>query len=511
MYINISNRREVLWDDYLIEKEETTANLVMHKPVKKELAFSFNTEYEAHHFGYPHCILMDNTYYMYYVTSIPFTEEQEAEKQALLAKGVTPFDAERCFYVCVMTSRDFKNWEKPDVGLFEIDGNTHNNMILRQKRDENFEEAFDNIFVFKDENPNCPADEKVKAIAMCYNWKKEFPGKRELWCYTSPDGIHFKLGWKMMAGDEPNGGIFDSQNIAWYDAQSGKYKCYIRGCHKNYEKQKDQRDILYTESYDFKKWSVPVRLQFGECDDYQLYTNSIKPYARAPHMSIGLPTRYIEREAWSQNFEQLGGEENVRRRKWRMEKWIPRAGLAVTEVVFMSSRDGVNWNRFDEAFMGPGPEHERNWVYGDSSYPMYNLFETPCEYPSKEKELSIFMSEGAHSGEGIFMYRYAMRLDGFASYHSGYKVSTLTTKPLIFEGSELSINFASSAIGFVYVDVLDETGKPIEGYHSCELFGNTTDRTVYFGQTCDVSSLAGRPIKLRFTMRDADLYSFIFS
>ena len=72
------------------------------------------------------------------------------------------------------------------------------------------------------------------------------------------------------------------------------------------------------------------------------------------------------------------------------------------------------------------------------------------------------------------------------------------------------MNFSTSAIGFVYVEILDEKGKAFEKYRSCELFGNTDDRTVYFGNSSDVAELAGKPIKLRFTMRDADIYSMVF-
>jgi len=72
------------------------------------------------------------------------------------------------------------------------------------------------------------------------------------------------------------------------------------------------------------------------------------------------------------------------------------------------------------------------------------------------------------------------------------------------------LNFSTSALGWIYVDVLDANNKPLEGWHSCELFGNTTDRTVYFGDSKDVSSLQGKVIRLRFTMRQADIYSYKF-
>ena len=220
-----------------------------------------------------------------------------------------------------------------------------------------------------------------------------------------------------------------------------------------------------------------------------------------------MPTRYTERKAWTQNYEQLCGKESADWRKSHLNK-SPREGLAITDAVFMSSRDGLTWNRFHECFMGGESETTYNWRYGDF-YLLYNLMEVPCEAPNTGTELCIVAQEQTAEKQ-VSWRRYSLRLDGFASYRADYEVKKLVTKPIIYDGNELSINFSSSPAGFVYVDILDETGKPIEGYHSCEIFGNSTDRTVYFGEGKDVSKLAGRPVKLQFTMRDADIYSFIF-
>lgn len=507
MYINIGNRREVLWDDYLVDREKTSARLVNHKPQKKELVCTLDKPWEANHLSYPHFIKLDDTYYMYYISSLPLTEEQKKEYQDE-TKGT--YDKANHFVICVLTSKDFQNWERPNLGFYEFNGTYENNVVLSQKITGTFDEAFDNAFVFVDENPDCPADEKIKALCMCYEFSKPFPDCRELWCYTSPDGLHFKRGWKMMDGSVPNGGIFDSLNVAWYDKDEKIYKCYMRGIHKRFENDEDIRDVRFSESKDFKTWTNPTSLKFGDSIDYPLYTNNVQKYYRAPHMYIGFPTRYVERKVWNKNFEQLGGETNAAVRKELMKKWGPRTGLAVTDSIFMCSRDGENWKRFDGMFMGPGLEHERNWFYGDSSYPMYNLRETPCEFPSKENEISMYMHEGARTGKGAYLYRYTLRLDGFASYHSDFETSVVTTKPFIFEGKELSINFETSAIGSVFVDVLDMDGKLMEQYRSCELFGNAYDRTVWFGESADVSELAGKPVRLRFTMSDADIYSFVF-
>ena len=106
-----------------------------------------------------------------------------------------------------------------------------------------------------------------------------------------------------------------------------------------------------------------------------------------------------------------------------------------------------------------------------------------------------------------------MRLDGFVSVHAKAKGGELLTKPLQFEGNRLTLNFATSAIGSVQVEIQDANGKPIPGFTLADcppLFGDAIERTVTWKAGSDVSRVAGQPVRLRFVMKDADLYSFRF-
>ena len=62
-------------------------------------------------------------------------------------------------------------------------------------------------------------------------------------------------------------------------------------------------------------------------------------------------------------------------------------------------------------------------------------------------ELSIYHRSGD---------RYVIRTDGFVSVHAGAKEGSLLTKPLIYSGRTLEINFSTSAMGFVQIEILDE-------------------------------------------------------
>ena len=63
------------------------------------------------------------------------------------------------------------------------------------------------------------------------------------------------------------------------------------------------------------------------------------------------------------------------------------------------------------------------------------------------------------------------------------------------------------------VEIQDAQGKPIDGFSlaDCpEMIGDRIDQAVTWKSGTDVSSLAGKPVRLRFRMKDADLYSFQF-
>ena len=92
----------------------------------------------------------------------------------------------------------------------------------------------------------------------------------------------------------------------------------------------------------------------------ELYTNGIIPYFRAPHIFLGFPMRYIDR-GWSEAIEDLP---ELEERRWRASV-SERYGSALTDGMFMSSRDGLTFNLWPESFIRPGLRPQDNWVYGD--------------------------------------------------------------------------------------------------------------------------------------------------
>jgi hypothetical protein len=107
-----------------------------------------------------------------------------------------------------------------------------------------------------------------------------------------------------------------------------------------------------------------------------------------------------------------------------------------------------------------------------------------------------------------------MRVDGFVSASAPLGGGELLTKPLQFDGDRLSINFSTSAAGSIRVELQDAARKPIPGFTlaDCNLqFGDQLNHTVSWKAGPDVSKLAKKPVRLRFQLKDADLYSFQFT
>lgn len=106
-----------------------------------------------------------------------------------------------------------------------------------------------------------------------------------------------------------------------------------------------------------------------------------------------------------------------------------------------------------------------------------------------------------------------IRRDGFISLHAGARGASVTTKVLQFSGNMLTINAVTAKKGAVRVELQDAAGKPLNGFKladCAEITGDEIDRVVRWKNGSDVSNFAGKPIRLRFVLRDANLFSMKF-
>lgn len=482
--IDLGNRLELFVDDYLIENLGGKAELRLHHPKPKGIALLHDSPWEGNGCGY-HTIIKDGSLYrMYY----------QAWQINFLPGGEVNDDP-NTITTCYAESRDGINWLKPELGFHEANGSKANNILLHSKHID----THHGLSVFKDENPNTIIDASYKAILVTNK-------PRGLIGYKSPDGIH----WSSMENSTViTDGAFDSQNLAFWDSVRGEYRAYWR--YFTEEKPDNPyvgiRAIRTATSKDFLVWENQTNLKYVDSPPEQLYTNQIKPYYRAPHLLIGLPTRYTD-HVWSESMRALP---EFKLREFRSAN-NKRFGTAVTEGLFMASRDGVTFKRWNEAFLRPGIERPGTWAYGNQ-YIGWSVVETKSEIEGAPNELSLYATESYFTGNSSALRRYTLRIDGFVSVNAPMSGGNLTTKLLTFKGSKLILNFSSSAAGGIQVEIQDETGNALPGFSlaDCpELFGDSLERRVKWKSGSDLSALNGKPVRLHFLIKDADIFSLQF-
>ncbi|SDD11720.1 glycoside hydrolase family protein [Niabella drilacis] len=481
--VNIGSRLELFVDGYLIDRLTGGGKIVLHHPQPREIVMIHDQPWEGSGSGY-HSIFKDgDKYKMYYKAW-----QHEASSDLTTAHPL---------YCAYAESEDGIHWTKPDLGLYEFKGSRNNNIVFVSGKMGKFNLNAGHPAVFKDDNPDAPADAKYKALLI----------DQGLIAFKSADGIH----WNLMSDDYIiKDGAFDSQNLAFWDADKKEYRAYWRFFSKGTPDKPyiGKRLIRTAVSKDFIHWTEQANIQYEDSPEEELYTNQIKPYYRAPHILLGFPARYIER-GWSPSMKALP---ELEEREKRAAKSL-RYGTALTESLLMASRDGVNFKRWNEAFLRPGIERNGTWTYGDQ-YIGWHLVETKAADPGAPNELSLYATEHYWKDRASYLRRYTLRLDGFVSVNAPLSGGELVTRPIIFKGNSLSLNFSTSAAGGIQVEVIDAaTNRPVKGFtlDDCyPVFGDTISRKVEWKKGSDLSPLQGKAVKLRFVLKDADLYAFQF-
>ncbi|MFA5191819.1 MAG: twin-arginine translocation signal domain-containing protein [Verrucomicrobiia bacterium] len=489
--IDIGSRRELFVDDFLIQKLGGKAELRLHHPEPREIALVHDAPWEGSGSGY-HSVFKDGKLYrMYY----------KAWQLDVQPPGTVKTNAHP-LYCCYAESDDGIHWRKPELGLHEFKGSKKNNIVMVPGKAGSAVADPGHPAVFKDENPDAPADARYKAIIRSAK-------PHGLLAFKSPDGLR----WTPMSdGPVITKGAFDSQNLAFFDPVRGEYRAYWRIFTAGVAdgttwKPSGVRAIRTATSKDFLNWNPHTDLTYVDSPAEHLYTNQIKPYHRAPHIFIGFPARYIER-GWSDSMRALPELQN---REWRAKASL-RYGTAITEGLLMASRDGVKFKRWNEAFLRPGIERPGTWHYGHQ-YIAWHAVETASALAGAPNELSLYAVENYWTGNSSEVRRYTLRLDGFVSVNAPMGGGEIVSKPLTFKGTKLTMNFATSAAGDIRVEIQNASGKPLPGFtlDDCPpIFGDSIERTVTWKNSGDVSSLAGKPVRLRFALKDADLFAVQF-
>jgi hypothetical protein len=508
--LNIGSNRELFVDGILVDRLDGKAELRLHRPVPREVVMVHDAPWEGNATAY-HSVFKDgDRYRMYYrAWNISVKGGQLSTSRDSL---------------CYAESDDGINWRKPELGLHEFQGSKANNMVISTPMAAGLQADVGGPAVFRDENPNSSPDARYKTFLISKKPLGMVP-------FKSPDGIH----WSPMT-DAPviTHGAFDSQNLAFWDSLRGEYRAYWRYFTEGVTdadtwKPAGIRAIRTAVSKDLLQWKNEADLTYVDSPPEQLYENGVSPYHRAPHLLIGFPVRYVDRarptstladdnqpadqaatDRWPPSLHALPDSEQRKLRSSLSERY----GSALTEALVMASRDGVNFKRWNEAFIPPGLERSGTWNYGQL-FVAWHLVETKSALQGAPNELSLYATEGYWTGAaGTALRRYTLRLDGFVSARApAGSGGAVTTKPLIFSGTRLYVNFATSAAGGMRIELQDPTGKPLPGFtgEDCdELFGDSLDRLVTWKGNADVAAVAGQPVRVRVLLQDADLFAFQF-
>jgi hypothetical protein len=458
--IDLGSRRELFVDGYLIEKLDG-AELRLQTARDEGVAFKLDKPWEGRFCAYTTII-------------------QDGEKLRAYYRGAShpQGDGTREETTCIAESADGKSWTKPSLGLFEVHGTRENNVILADQPPFSH-----NFCPMLDRREGVPADQRYKALAGL--------STSGLVAWISPDGIR----WKKLR-EEPvlTGASYDSQNVPLWSETEGCYVCYHRA---NID---GVRRIARLSSQDFIHWSDPKLMRYGLQSDpaaelplEHLYTNQTSPYFRAPHLRVAIAGRFFpgKRVLTPEQAARVGVD--------------PGYYNDCSDGVLMTTRGGDLYDRtFLEGFLKPAVGLE-NWT-SRTNYPALNVVQTGSG------EMSLYVNQN-YGQPTAHIHRYSLRLDGFAALHAGYEGGEMLTRPLAFEGKELELNFATSAAGSIRVEIQDAAGTPIPGFTAGECqdtIGNELDRVVQWKAGSDVSSLAGKPVRLRFILEDADLFSLRF-
>ena len=383
-------------------------------------------------------------------------------------------------YICYAESADGMRWRKPEAGVVEFKGSTDNNIIMPRNSQGWF-----------------LLDPAEKDPARRYKGLAEIGGTLNFRTMYSHDGIRWSNGElaKGMLVQDDSPGLF-------YDAISRQYVFLKR------KLENEHRRMIQTAfSDDFVHWRTDPYVFAPDEDDAK----------RATERGAQRMDFYGLRAFPYEGFY-LGLLDCFY--LWRMPG--PKTfhdGPIEVELVW--SRDAVHWNRVAPGqpviprgqpgtFDGGMVLGRSVLVHGDEIMVFYDA--AGCTHGCGSSSYGGPVTEDhVHEGEpgetrSIGLARW--RLDRFVSLDADGAMRSVITKPLNFSGKSLVINVDASH-GLVRVEVQDAAGKVIEGYEAAHCEPLRSDELAHTVKWSGRSELPeSRPLRLRFVMRNASLYSF---
>jgi hypothetical protein len=474
--IDIGTRRELFVDHHLIDRLENT-HLKLHEPVSGGVAICLDRPWEGPANGPAAVFRHDGRFMMYY-------------------RAMTLEPDDHSGVLCVAVSEDGVTWDKPNIGLIERGGQSENNIVAVESGTAHM------IWPWLDTRPGVPDSEKIKAITSEplsgeeHTAFKDPLGPKRLVFRGSADGFKFRKLDPQPELVSHLKNCFDGGNTMFWSEVEQQYVLYYRWFDDDWSK--GCRTMARTTSKDLLHWSESEPMIYGDTPREQFYTNNTEPYFRAPHLYIAPAARFMSgrRVVTDEQVEEIGLQ-------------LSHGyffGNDCSDAVLLTSRAGsTQYDRtFMEAFIRPGLGAS-NWT-SRTNYPLTGIL------PNGPDQVMLFVTRH-YMQDSWHIERLLLRTDGFASVTAPWAGGEMLTKPITFEGKHLEINYRTSAAGSVRIEIQDADGKPVPGYtleESVEIIGDEIERVVAWEDGAEVSKLAGQTVRLRFMLKDADLFAIRF-
>ncbi|MBN2291762.1 MAG: hypothetical protein JXM70_05015 [Pirellulales bacterium] len=471
--INVGGKKQLFIDKKFIESSRNV-ELVMNPPYQTgEVLIKADQPWE----------LQPNEGVVYFYSSVLKDKGRVRIWYDLFQQtGSGPYDHLR--RVCYAESQDGVHFIKPKLGLHEINGSKDNNVVLPG--------VIGGCAVWID--PKAPPADRYKTQTKVYP-----SGKFHM--HSSPDGIHWKLSAEIDAR-----GPKDTQTIIFWDKHLDRYVFYGRdkktaselNIHCRSVRRAEMTDLTDIKNTGLAIWPDETDLATYPMENGKVpvdyYGATVFPYEEAPGVYIMLANAY-----------------------WHWDKQSDHYAPATFDVRLAVSRDSKQFTRAGKRrpflTLGPAGRFDSRLVWAMPN-PIRMGDEIWIYYAGLNENHQNKLDPAAPGGKRLgAISRAIMRLDGFVSADAPYEGGELVTPAIRFSGKGLELNVDAGAGGCVLVELLDAEGKPIEGFSAKDaspVWGNSLRMPVTWGDKADVSRLAGKPIKIRFVMRDCKLYAFQF-
>ena len=393
------------------------------------------------------------------------------------------------------TSQDGIHWEKPLIGTIKAqNGGKHNGVLADAHL----------ASVIKDPREGDPA-KRYKMI--CYvDQPKSMVGYQTM---VSPDGLNWTQysSKPICPGSDVITGYYDEGRRLY--VALAKIGTPVRG--------HNRRVFYLVTSRDFKTWTEPQLVWTADLEDDAgslRRIEEVRPVLDVPDNPALMRTEFYGfgfylAESCTLGFPWMFTINNNAR--YGNHEGPGELQMGVT-------RDLVHWDRpfrtpivprgkvgeWDSGFFVTQSRalrvKDEVWLYyGSSNY----THGTPCLYRSQNT------GRGTKYTGSIGLAKW--KLDRFVSADGPQQGGTLTTVPVTFVGSRLELNALSRPGGSITVEILDSAGRAVDGFGSSDAFtGDDLRKTITWKGSSDVEKLAGKPVCLRFNLKNAELYSFAF-